>query len=126
MKPERWQRIEQLYHRVVEYAPEQRGAFLEKACDGDQALREEVESLLAYEERAAHFITSPPGEVAAEMLAAPPLHSLLGNRLGHYQMVSHLGGGGMGEVYLAQDLRLGRKVAIKLLPAKFTADAAPV
>jgi eukaryotic-like serine/threonine-protein kinase len=126
MKPERWQRIERLYHRVLEYPPDQRTTFLEEACDGDQALRQDVESLLLYDERAAHFITSPPHKVAAEMLAVAPPHSLLGNRLGPYQMLSHLGQGGMGEVYLAQDMRLGRKVAIKMLPAQFTADAARV
>jgi serine/threonine protein kinase len=123
MKPERWQQVEQLYHAALEREPEERAAFLNKACDGDGALRQEVESLLAYDEPAQRFIATPPDALAAELLAADQAPSLIGSSLNHYQILSRLGRGGMGEVYLATDTRLGRKVAIKLLPEEFTRDA---
>jgi serine/threonine protein kinase len=123
MKPERWQQIEQLFHAALERAPDERAAFLDEACDGDGALRQEVESLLAYDEPAQRFIATPPDALAAELLAAEQAPSLIGSSLNHYQILSRLGRGGMGEVYLATDTRLGRKVAVKLLPEEFTRDA---
>ena len=122
MKPERWQQIEQLYHAALERAPDARAVFLDQASDGDQALRQEVESLLAYDEPAQRFIEKLPDELAAEFLAEEQAPSLIGSRFNHYQILSRLGRGGMGEVYLATDTRLDRKVAIKLLPAEFISD----
>jgi len=121
MTPDRWQQIEQIYHQALDRTRKQRSAFLNEACDGDQTLRREVESLLAYDERARDFIAAPPDEIAAEMLAADQTTSLIGNNLDHYKIICCLGQGGMGEVYLATDTQLGRKVAIKLLPKQFTA-----
>jgi serine/threonine-protein kinase len=120
MKPERWQQIEQLLQAALERKGEARAAFLDQACAGDEALRKQVESLLAYAERAEHFIEAPALEVAAKALAESPATMLFGQKIGHYQILSWLGAGGMSEVYLAQDTRLGRRVALKLLPARFT------
>src|SRR5688572_6206508 len=122
MKPERWQQIEQLYHATLEREPEQRAAFLDAACAGDRTVRHEVESLLAYDEQAQRFINTPPDEVAAEMLAAQQPQSLIGSSLNYYKILSLVGRGGMGEVYRALDSRLGREVAVKLLPAAFSTD----
>ena len=122
MNAERWQRIENLLQSALERKPEERAAFLQQACAGDEAVRKEVESLLASNEHADSFLKSPAVQDAAPLLAGDKTNSMLGQRIGSYQIISQLGAGGMGEVYLAQDSRLGRKVAIKLLPPFFTKD----
>jgi serine/threonine protein kinase len=128
MKPERWQQIERLYNSTLEYEPKDRAAFLDEACSGDETLRNEVEILLAYQSQAESFIELPALEIAAKVFAEDrtlPIdqsESLLGEQIGSYKIVSRLGAGGMGEVYLAEDTQLGRRVAIKLLPMKYAAD----
>ena len=123
MKPERWQQIEKLYHAVLERGAEGRAAFLSEACSGDEGLRREVESLLGYEKQAENFIESPALEVAAKRMAeqrGPAVAA--GQVIDHYKITSALAAGGMGEVYRAFDTRLGRDVAIKVLPAAFSTD----
>ena len=122
MKGERWQQIEQLYHAALQRDASERSAFLVEACKGDETLRREVESLLRYEDQAEHFIESPAIDVAAKMMADDQKTVATGQVIDHYKIVRPLGAGGMGEVYLADDTRLHRKVAIKFLPAHFTQD----
>ena len=122
MQPERWQQIDQLFHLALDQECGQRGAFLDEVCAGDEALRSEVEELISSHEEAESFIESPASDLAAELLAKGQAGLRSGETIGPYRIESVLGMGGMGEVYLAQDSRLGRQVALKLLPVQFTLD----
>src|SRR5262245_3376148 len=122
MTPERWQQIEELYHAALERDDVRRRDFLDEACAGDNPLRWEVETLIAAYETAGNFIEAPPKDVMARMLDDERERLMIGRTLGHYQLRGFLGAGGMGEVYLADDTQLGRKVALKLLPWEFTRD----
>jgi eukaryotic-like serine/threonine-protein kinase len=122
MKPEHWQRIKALLQSALDHNPAERAAFLDEACGGDAHLRNEVESLIVSHGRATSFIETPAFEVMAESIENSIRESLVGDTLGHYHIIGQLGAGGMGEVYLAEETKLGRKVALKLLPAYFTRD----
>lgn len=125
MNPDRWEKIERLYHEALERDAGEREAFVRQACDGDEDLRREIVSLLDHDQMTTDFIESPALVVAAREFA-PELASVkmsAPRRFGSYRILSPLGRGGMGEVHLAIDDKLGRKVAIKLLPEQFTSDA---
>src|ERR1700730_12634078 len=122
MTPARYQQIGDIYLAAVELDPHRRAALLDEACAGDYALREEVESLLASDHEAGDFISASALETMAEELAKDEEIPLAGKRVSQYAILSLLGTGGMAEVYLAEDVRLQRKVALKLLPAAFTQD----
>ncbi len=113
-----FQRVEELYHQALSKPLAERASFLALACSGDEALRREVEALLACQQKAGQFMDSPALDVAARMLARSKDRQLIGSRLGPYEVLSLLGVGGMGEVYLARDTRLERTVALKVLPAE--------
>ena len=122
MKAARWKKVIDLFQSAVERAPEERAAFLDEACHGDEGMRREVESLLTSHERAENFIEVPAFEVAPEFVPNDSADALVGKLIGHYRIESLIGVGGMGEVYLARDERLGRKAALKLLPDSLTTD----
>jgi serine/threonine protein kinase/Tfp pilus assembly protein PilF len=122
MKAERWKQVNDLFQSAVERAPGERDAFLDEACHGDEGLRREVGSLLTSHERSENFIELPAFEVAPELVTNDKAGALVGKLIGHYRIESLIGVGGMGEVYLARDERLGRKAALKLLPDSLTTD----
>src|SRR5215470_6132988 len=122
MKPERWHKIEKLYHSALEREADQRTAFLAAACADDDSLRREVESLLAHQSKAENLMETPVMEIAAKALAGDQNGSMAEQSLGSYQILSRLGANGIGEVYQARDARLERTMALKILPAEVAAD----
>jgi len=122
MTPEHWQRVKGIFQAAIERPPGERDVFLASACGDEADLRQEVESLIASHEKSGEFIDAPAYQAAAEIIMDSRAELKPGQTIGSYEIVSFLSRGGMGEVYLAQDRRLSRKVALKILPASFTKD----
>jgi serine/threonine-protein kinase len=134
MNPDRLQRLEQLFDKALEVSPEKRLAFVEANCADDEAMHRELIDLLAAEQADDHRFSAPVLEKAVKAVAEdqirngelPDSSPWIGQSVGHCRILSFLGKGGMGEVWLADDTQLPRKVAVKLLPAEFTADSGRV
>jgi serine/threonine protein kinase len=127
MTPERWQQIRKLFQSAIERPPHERQGFLDQACAGDKHLRNEVESLITSHDQAGDFIESPPVDLPTIELSSMTAGSTkselnIPQEIGPYKVISQIRRGGMGEVYLAQDTRLGRQVALKMLRAELTRD----
>src|SRR5262249_29291087 len=123
MTPERFEEVKRLYQAALGLDTAQQPQYLAEACQDDERLRAEVETLRKYDRQDGQLLDRPAMELAARVLEKEQARSLTGQRIGHCRLLSLLGKGGMGEVWLAEDTQLGRKVAIKLLPAAFTHDA---
>jgi eukaryotic-like serine/threonine-protein kinase len=122
MTPERWQQVKEIFNSAIKYEPSQRRNFLSRVCSDDNELRHEVESLIESHEKSGEFIDGLAVAEVPELFAHEKSELKPGQTVASYEIVSFISRGGMGEVYLAQDRRLNRKVALKLLPASFTKD----
>jgi serine/threonine-protein kinase len=122
MDSEKLKQIEEIYHSALEVSPSERPEFLKKTCGTDEFLLREVESLLAAENNPDNFLGVSLETLAAEMFGEEHFANLINKEIGHYKIIGLLGKGGMGEVYLAEDTKLDRKVALKILPPEFAAD----
>src|SRR5580765_7356151 len=120
MTPERWKQVEALYHAARTRPAVDRAAFLTDTCGDDESLRRDVESLL--DQPAAHGFLDTPAPAPTEILPEVPAAAMSGHTLGAYHLEALLGAGGMGEVYRARDTKLGRDVAIKIVPGAVTSD----
>src|SRR5947208_2220809 len=123
MTPARLQTVEEIFHAALDHEPDQIGAFLDTACEGDEVLRRRVEALLSSHQRAGVFIETPVAGLAASIVENGQADLLVGQTIGHYKISKRIGTGGMGDVYLATDMTAGRRAALKLLPERFTGDA---
>src|SRR5438067_2399858 len=123
MTPAQLQTIEEIFYAALDQEPDQIGAFLDTACEGDEPLRCKVEALLASRQRAGSFIETSAVGLATRIIQNGQADLLVGRKFGHYKLSERIGIGGMGEVYLASDITAGRKAALKLLPMRFTGDA---
>lgn len=125
MSSERWQQIKELFHSALAVEAGQRAAFVRKACADNPSIREEVEELLASDERAKDFIENPAVEMVAESLATDGADLMKGRRIGPYQIFREIGHGGMGVVYLAEraDQQYQKRVAIKVIRRHMDGDS---
>src|SRR5688572_3059413 len=120
MPDPQWENLKEIFHAAVAFPLKERAAYLDKVCGGDRSLRQAVESLLRSHEE-SNFVDVPAFEAAADMLA-DRVEVRPGQMVAHYRILSLLGEGGMGKVYLAEDTKLHRKVSLKFLSTNFAQD----
>src|SRR4029450_3137347 len=118
---DRWTTVKRIHQSALDKNPSERAAFVDESCGDDETLRHEVQSLLTYASEAESFLERPAIDIAPKPSESHEA-TLVGRTVSHYQVLSVLGAGGMGEVYLARDPRLDRTVALKILPGEFAAD----
>jgi len=115
-----WQKVREVFDAALQLEPEERQNYINEACCDDKHLLTEVESLFSSLAKSDEFLETPAVAHVADMIACPTKPLAPGTRFGHYEVVRQLGIGGMGEVYLAKDQRLDRRVAIKILNGEFS------
>src|SRR5438094_1108701 len=123
MTPARFQTVEEIFHAALDHEPDQVGAFLDTACEGDEVLQRKIEALLDSHQRAGSFIETTVADIATRVIENEQADLLVGQTIGHYKISKRIGSGGMGEVYIDTDITAGREAALKLLPTRFTSDA---
>ena len=123
MTPAQLQAIKEIFHDALDCEQDKVSEFLETACQGDDALRHEVEAFLTAHQQAGNFIEAPVAALIADVVAKGQTRLLIGQTIGHYKIEKRIDAGGMGEVYLASDMTAGRKAALKVLPAHLIRDA---
>src|SRR6185369_8850016 len=121
-----WQRIKEIFQSAQELTSEERSDFLDRACGDDKSLREEVEALLSADATNEDFLSAPAYEFAASIIAGDETEFSAGQKIGPYTILCPLGSGGMGQIYLAEDAKLKRKIALKFIAPQFASDPARV
>ena len=124
MAYENWQKVREVFDATLRQEPEDRQTYLNEACGDDQDLLAEVESLFSSFDKSGDFMETPAAAQVADIIDSDTQRLETGTRFGHYEIISQIGIGGMGEVYLAKDQKLDRRVAIKILNEKFSQDEA--
>ncbi len=123
---DRWQQIKKIFHSAQDLTPAERANFLAEVCGDDVSMREEVEALLTADADNEDFLSSPAYEFAAELIAGERHEFTAGQKVGRFEILCSLGAGGMGQIYLAHDAQLNRKIALKLIAREFATDPARV
>src|SRR5687768_7846409 len=119
----RWQEVKEILYPALEMSAAERSAFLDEKCGNDIELRREIESLIDAHTRAAERFESPAVEMIATVVSDEQDDRMVGRSVRQYDIIEKIGSGGMGEIYLAVDTRLNRRVALKFLPSYFTQDS---
>ena len=120
MVDEKWQKVREVFDSALRRKPEERRKFIHLACGEDKTLLAEVESLLSSHDSAESFMETPAVAKVADVIEPKTKKLETGKCFGHYEIIEQIGEGGMGEVYLAKDKKLDRKVAVKILNEEFS------
>jgi serine/threonine protein kinase/Tfp pilus assembly protein PilF len=124
MTNEQWERVKEVFDAALGHRPDERAQFLDEVCGAEETMRREVEALLSSFDDAGSFMAKPAVGVRREAATIEKTSLTKGQCLGHYEIREQIGAGGMGEVYLAEDIKLGRRVAIKVLSPSLTDERA--